>query len=47
MEVRGIGIIDVKAMFGIQSVCNEKTVDLVVTLKEWQKGENNRTSRYG
>ena len=37
MEVRGIGIIDVKAMFGVRSVCNEKTVDLVVSLKEWEK----------
>ncbi|HON08060.1 MAG TPA: HPr(Ser) kinase/phosphatase [Verrucomicrobiota bacterium] len=40
MEVRGIGIIDVKSMFGIRSVCKEKTVDLVVTLKEWEKGED-------
>lgn len=35
MEVRGIGIIDVKSMFGIRSIRDEKRVDLVVTLKDW------------
>jgi len=35
MEVRGIGIIDVAAMFGIRSVRHDKRVDLVVTLKAW------------
>jgi len=36
MEVRGIGIIDVAAMFGIASIRSEKQVDLVVTLKGWE-----------
>ena len=35
MEVRGIGIIDVAAMFGVKSIRAEKRVDLVVTLKAW------------
>src|SRR5690349_757780 len=35
MEVRGIGIINVAAMFGIKSIRLEKRVDLVVTLKSW------------
>ena len=35
MEVRGIGIINVAAMFGVRSIRNEKRVDLVVTLKSW------------
>jgi HPr kinase/phosphorylase len=35
MEVRGIGIINVSAMFGVKSIRNEKRVDLVVTLKSW------------
>lgn len=39
MEVRGIGIINVQLMFGIRSIRNEKRVDLVVTLKEWDKVE--------
>ena len=39
MEVRGLGIINVTAMFGIGSVRIEKHLDLVVTLKEWQEVE--------
>ena len=33
MEVRGIGIVNVAAMFGVRSIRREKKVDLVVTLK--------------
>ncbi|MGH7951340.1 MAG: HPr(Ser) kinase/phosphatase [Limisphaerales bacterium] len=35
MEIRGIGIINVAAMFGVKSIRREKNVDLVVTLKAW------------
>ena len=35
MEVRGIGIINVAAMFGVRSIRLEKRVDLVVSLKAW------------
>jgi HPr kinase/phosphorylase len=35
MEVRGIGIINVAAMFGVKSIRQEKRVDLVVSLKAW------------
>lgn len=37
MEVRGIGIIDVAAMFGVGSIRPEKQVDLVVTLRVWEQ----------
>ena len=37
MEVRGIGIINVQAMFGVRSVRKEKRVDLVITLKTWEE----------
>jgi HPr kinase/phosphorylase len=37
MEVRGIGIIDVAALFGIAAIRSEMRVDLVVTLKAWEK----------
>jgi HPr kinase/phosphorylase len=37
MEVRGIGIINVAAMFGIKSIRLEKRVDLVVSLKAWNE----------
>jgi HPr kinase/phosphorylase len=39
MEVRGIGIINVVSIFGIGSIRNEKRLDLVVTLKDWQELE--------
>src|SRR5579859_7986650 len=37
MEVRGIGIINVAAMFGVKSIRSEKRVDLVITLKLWNE----------
>jgi HPr kinase/phosphorylase len=37
MEVRGIGIINVAAMFGVKSIRAEKRVDLIVTLKSWNE----------
>lgn len=36
MEVRGIGIINVAAMFGIRSIRLDKRLDLVVSLKQWE-----------
>ncbi len=39
MEVRGIGIINVPAVFGIASVRTEKKIDLAVTLMEWTSME--------
>ena len=37
MEIRGIGIINVAAMFGIKSVRRDKTLNLIVTLKAWDE----------
>ena len=37
MEVRGIGIVNVAAMFGVKSIRSEKKVDLVITLKAWEQ----------
>src|SRR5437870_6460333 len=37
MEVRGIGIINIAAMFGVKSIRQEKRVDLVITLKTWNE----------
>jgi len=37
MEVRGIGIINVAAMFGVKCIRLEKRVDLVVSLKGWNE----------
>lgn len=35
MELRGIGIIDVRHMYGVGSVMVEKSVDLVIELEDW------------
>jgi len=37
MEVRGIGIVNVAAMFGVKSIRREKKVDLIVTLRSWDE----------
>jgi HPr kinase/phosphorylase len=37
MEVRGIGIINVAAMFGVKSIRKEKNLNLIVTLKAWDE----------
>jgi HPr kinase/phosphorylase len=37
MEVRGLGIIDIKKLFGRQSVLSEKKLFLVIELKAFQK----------
>ena len=37
IELRGIGIVDVKAMFGVQSVRETQNIDLVITLEDWSR----------
>lgn len=37
IEIRGIGIVDVKTLFGVQSVRETQTIDLAITLEEWNK----------
>ena len=37
IELRGIGIVDVKSLFGVQSVRETQNIDLVITLEEWDK----------
>jgi HPr kinase/phosphorylase len=39
MEIRGLGIINVPAIFGVASVRPEKNLNLVVTLMDWDKME--------
>ena len=35
MEIRGIGIIDIRAMYGIGSVVHSKSIDMVIHLEHW------------
>lgn len=39
IELRGIGIIDVKTLFGVESVKDTQTIDLVIQLEEWDKNK--------
>ncbi len=48
MEVRGLGIINVGAMFGVGSIRLAKRLDLVATLKDWaEMGDIDRTGLEG
>ncbi len=40
IELRGIGIIDAKALFGVESVKNTQSIDLVIKLEEWNKEQD-------
>ncbi len=37
IELRGIGIIDVKSLFGVESVIDTQAIDMVVKLEEWDR----------
>lgn len=37
IELRGIGIVDVKALFGASSVKDTQSIDLVIRLEDWNK----------
>lgn len=44
MEIRGVGIIDVRAMFGVRAVRFQKRVEIIVELEEYnQEAEYTRT----
>ena len=35
IELRGIGVVDVKSLYGIESVRDRATVDMLINLEEW------------
>ena len=37
IELRGIGIIDVKTLFGVEAVKNTQAIDMVINLEDWDK----------
>jgi HPr kinase/phosphorylase len=48
MEIRGVGLVDVSALFGIHAVRQQKRIEVVVELTEWEKaGEVERTGLDG
>jgi HPr kinase/phosphorylase len=44
IEIRGIGIVNVRSMFGVRAVRNEKRLDIILELQRWDSAEQyNRT----
>jgi len=37
IELRGIGIIDVKSLYGVESIKETQAIDMVIKLEEWNK----------
>ena len=46
LEVRGVGLIDIRAIYGIKTVRNDSKIDLIVELKEY-KGNEGKFERLG
>ncbi len=40
MEIRGLGLIDVRSMFGIRAIRYQKRVEIVVELEEWKPDQD-------
>lgn len=40
MEVRGMGIIDVPALYGLSSILEEKTINFIINLEQWRSDQN-------
>ncbi|ADL51415.1 HPr(Ser) kinase/phosphatase [Clostridium cellulovorans] len=40
LEVRGMGIIDIPALYGLSSVLSEKNIDLIVYIEQWKDGRD-------
>ncbi len=40
IELRGIGILDVRSLFGVESVKDTSSIDLVIKLEEWDRNQD-------
>ena len=40
MEIRGVGIIDVRALFGIRAIRQQKRIEVVVNLEHWDEAHD-------
>ncbi|MCX7950955.1 MAG: HPr(Ser) kinase/phosphatase [Clostridiales bacterium] len=40
LEVRGMGIINIQTLYGLSSILEEKTIDLVIHLEQWREHED-------
>jgi HPr kinase/phosphorylase len=39
LEIRGLGIVDIRHMFGIRAVRSQKRLDIIVELEEWDRAK--------
>jgi len=40
MEIRGIGIVNIKDLFGTTSVMDKREIDMVIEMSQWNPEEN-------
>jgi HPr kinase/phosphorylase len=40
MEIRGIGLIDIPALFGVRAVRQQKRIEVVVQLEDWETAKD-------
>ena len=40
LEVRGVGIIDITALYGLSSVLESKKLDLIIQLEHWKDDDS-------
>jgi HPr kinase/phosphorylase len=40
MEIRGLGLIDVRSMFGIRAIRFQKRIEVIIELGEWKQNED-------
>ncbi len=40
MEIRGVGIIDIRNLFGVGAVRDDQKIELMMHLEEWEKGKD-------
>ena len=45
MEIRGIGLIDIPALFGVRAVRQQKRIEVVVQLEDWETARGQRPER--
>ena len=46
MEIRGLGIIDIKTLYGLGAVRINKKLDIIIELKEQERDNYNYSSRF-
>jgi HPr kinase/phosphorylase len=40
MEIRGIGLIDIPALFGVRAVRQQKRIEVIVQLEDWETAKD-------